>query len=115
MTRCTLLVAATLLSAAAAVAQITESEANRNLKSGLSVRMKADLASLKSEQKEFLSVLKDFGNAVKGGGYSFTLLQDLFFDFRTSWTGSPAPYAPRAMTRISWGSPSSRATPMARR
>ena len=32
MTRCMLLVAATLLSAATAVAQISESEANKNLK-----------------------------------------------------------------------------------
>ena len=82
MTRCMLLVAATLLSAAAAVAQISESEANKNLKSGISVRMKTDLASIKAEQKAFLAVLKDFQSTVKGGGYSFALLQDLFFDYQ---------------------------------
>ena len=43
MTRYALLFAATLLSAAAAGAQISESEASKNLKSGIGVRMKADL------------------------------------------------------------------------
>jgi hypothetical protein len=82
MTRCTILIAATLLCAAPALAQISESEASKNLKSGLSVRMKADLATLKAEQKTFLSALKEFNGAVKGGGYSFSLLQDLFFDYQ---------------------------------
>ena len=82
MTRCTLLVAATLLCAAPALAQISESEASKNLKSGLTVRMKADLATLKAEQKAFLSALKEFNGTVTGGGYLFSLLQDLFFDYQ---------------------------------
>lgn len=82
MTRCILLVAAILLSATGAVAQISESEANKQLKNGVSAEMKRDLASIKDAQKEFLGALKEFQSIVKGGGYSFALLQDLFFDYQ---------------------------------
>ncbi len=54
MTRCILLVAAILLSAATAEAQISESEANKQLKNGVTAEMKRDLANIKDAQKEFL-------------------------------------------------------------
>ena len=82
MIRCTLLVAAILLSAGAAVAQISEKEASKQLKSGVTAEMKGDLARIKDAQKEFLGALKDFQSVVKGGGYSFNLLQDLFLDYQ---------------------------------
>ena len=82
MARCMLLFVATLLSAAAAGAQISEKEANKNVKAGIGIRMKEDLASIKAEQKVFLAALKNFQGTVKGGGYSVALLEALFFDYQ---------------------------------
>ena len=82
MIRCILLFAAILLSAGAASAQISEKEASKQLKSGVTTEMKEDLARIKGAQKRFIGVLKDFQNTVKGGGYSFALLEDLFLDYQ---------------------------------